>query len=897
MQLREIFIDGFGIFSTKKISGFKQGLNVIFGQNEQGKSTLRAFIERIFFGFPSKTIKKNPYPALAGGGYGGKLICVLSDGKEAIIVRNQSGKKAEASVTINSKQLKGDDEIRDLLGNISGTFYHNVYSFDLDEFAILGSLNDDDLRQRVYGAAEGLNSVSISTVKEELQKRADEIYKKSGQNPVINKLLARIGQAEKQIVEMRRELSNYDQLVDRRQNIHENNEMLKTSHEDVRSHINDLTSKKALFKPYVDMIVAQGNLAALPEVPEISVEESARMGDLVDEIKELDKDIMREEEQKSNLEQVLKELNYNRQLIEKENTVNELIRNSELYSKAVGDLNRVTSERDSVQESIEGNVNKLGVGWTKDKAREFDLTHLQTDIMRLLSARLNDATEIIRIARGKLAIRRDQLALDKPRINVWNEVNIPLIVLAAASAIGIAIGLLLAQPGLSIFSGLFLIAFVVLVIVLKKGRVSTGPDALEQQYLNEVEEAEQERGRVETEWRDHLVACNLDARLSPEGVKAVVDSIEEIQGQLVDYESLRKRVMEMESTIKSVEDLYQATSRTIEASSLSGDIGSDIKLLSSYLAQAKSAESDARNQQKEIEAKSRTLESLRRNKDIASDNLRELLASYDCAEVDTFNHKYETCTKRTELNNEIATLKQQIQYVTGLGERYDVFIESLANTDIFSIETSLTEASEKVKQLGKEIDENNVELGSLDNQLKRLTNELDISQKQDQLEQLKQQLYDACMDWLRFQAAVTLIEKAMMKYEKTGQPEVLKDTAVFFKAFTSGAYTNVYKPAEEDVLRVIDVKGLPKGVEVLSTGTKQQLYLAIRFGLVQACERQSEPMPIIMDDLLVNFDDMRTPETIKHISNFAKERQIIYLTCHGSTRDALRKAGANLIVL
>ena len=41
----------------------------------------------------------------------------------------------------------------------------------------------------------------------------------------------------------------------------------------------------------------------------------------------------------------------------------------------------------------------------------------------------------------------------------------------------------------------------------------------------------------------------------------------------------------------------------------------------------------------------------------------------------------------------------------------------------------------------------------------------------------------------------------------------------------------------------------------MSRGTREQLYLAMRFGLIEEYEARSEPLPIIMDDVFVNFDD------------------------------------------
>ena len=64
MEIREIQIDGFGVFSANKLKGVSSGLNIIYGPNEFGKTTLLEFIRSMLFGFPGKNQKINQYLSL-----------------------------------------------------------------------------------------------------------------------------------------------------------------------------------------------------------------------------------------------------------------------------------------------------------------------------------------------------------------------------------------------------------------------------------------------------------------------------------------------------------------------------------------------------------------------------------------------------------------------------------------------------------------------------------------------------------------------------------------------------------------------------------------------------------------------------------------------------------------
>ena len=83
----------------------------------------------------------------------------------------------------------------------------------------------------------------------------------------------------------------------------------------------------------------------------------------------------------------------------------------------------------------------------------------------------------------------------------------------------------------------------------------------------------------------------------------------------------------------------------------------------------------------------------------------------------------------------------------------------------------------------------------------------------------------------------------------------------------------------------------------MSRGTREQLYLAMRFGLIQEYETRSEPLPVVMDDVFVNFDDDRRDNVIEILKEFSKERQVIILSCHKQSLDLFTRHEARQILI
>lgn len=85
----------------------------------------------------------------------------------------------------------------------------------------------------------------------------------------------------------------------------------------------------------------------------------------------------------------------------------------------------------------------------------------------------------------------------------------------------------------------------------------------------------------------------------------------------------------------------------------------------------------------------------------------------------------------------------------------------------------------------------------------------------------------------------------------------------------------------------------------MSDGTLDQLYLSLRLASLGRYLEQNEPLPFILDDLLVNFDDLRSAETLRVLGEFAKKTQVLFFTHHQSLVDLAKKVlpGSKMINL
>jgi uncharacterized protein YhaN len=126
----------------------------------------------------------------------------------------------------------------------------------------------------------------------------------------------------------------------------------------------------------------------------------------------------------------------------------------------------------------------------------------------------------------------------------------------------------------------------------------------------------------------------------------------------------------------------------------------------------------------------------------------------------------------------------------------------------------------------------------------------------------------------------TLLDETRKVYENDRQPEVLRHASRFFQTMSQGRYSRVIAPLDGTELQVERNDGVRLLPHLLSRGTAEQLYLAIRFALLRDNADHADPLPVIFDDVFVNFDPQRTRTTFEAVAGLTETHQVLLFTCH-----------------
>jgi hypothetical protein len=140
-----------------------------------------------------------------------------------------------------------------------------------------------------------------------------------------------------------------------------------------------------------------------------------------------------------------------------------------------------------------------------------------------------------------------------------------------------------------------------------------------------------------------------------------------------------------------------------------------------------------------------------------------------------------------------------------------------------------------------------------------------------------------------------VLDNVKHDYETKRQPVALAEASRHLERLTEGRYTRIWTPMGQNSLCVDDRHGAALSVEKLSRGTRELVFLALRLALVSSYGRRGANMPLVLDDVFVNFDDQRAKAATSVLADIAKSgQQMLIFTCHKRIRDMFSELDADV---
>jgi exonuclease SbcC len=146
--------------------------------------------------------------------------------------------------------------------------------------------------------------------------------------------------------------------------------------------------------------------------------------------------------------------------------------------------------------------------------------------------------------------------------------------------------------------------------------------------------------------------------------------------------------------------------------------------------------------------------------------------------------------------------------------------------------------------------------------------------------------------YARIRLAQVLLSRAIKSYQDRTQAPLLQHASKWLSKLTGGRYVKLvvdYESERQIVLTERHDGTRLKNAE-LSDGTADQLYLALRLAAIQMRLSSDDPLPLVLDDVLLAFDEERVGHALHALASLAEDNQVILFTHHQHVVDLASKS-------
>lgn len=890
MIIKSVNINSFGGIKNKKIN-FSKGLNIVYGENEAGKSTIQSFIKIWLYGFSSykgKDYKLNErikYTPNDGDNISGELNVIHED-KEYIIRRTFGRtKKEDTSIIINS--ITGE-EVQYINKEEPGKYFFNINRSTFINTVFIGQLGvnvkkdkEEEILDKLsnsIGSEEGQVSVEVAFSKLDKYKKSISNIRKSGALDVLkNKygdLLSERYEAYK--------LSNH--------NIENEENLIKLNEE--KLNINKEISNLEIYKKYLKKIKIKKEYQEITEYfkkkeklrnEQFSINKDLTFNDevinnifienvkedysmylnLLDIVNDEEERICVKEERLIELKVPLREYYY----------INNLPK--DILSKLEGlkIKNEMLTEKYQINESIKNEIEFLNI---KKKEAEnligsaIEIKNFKEDLESLLLIYEEELKKLKSIMEEES---------DKPQNNIF------LISLVVIFFISITLGILIDNSNFKVL--LYTISLGILIFIgfnfyiNKKGSNNEKTSFLLKSNIEKIE-------IKLNEYCSKLQVNNYSELVNKLSIYKNYLELEEKINRKINEKLSQRSILNLDSAMDERGNIKEEINNYLRIASVDS-IDKLIKEIYKYKEDFK----EVNNLEIELNNLKSSLNRTKEQLLMREEKLKRILESIgfkniNISEIDEIIKEIEEkIKKRDEVSKSLASVEEAYSALTK-GKDINKIKEELG--DVININFNYSYENED--EIDEVIKEKNIRLVDVEKKLKDIENEIknrfigkrtipvieeEIKEVESNIEKYETQL----------KASYVVSEVLTEVYDEIRSsfgPILNSNVITSFKEFTDGKYNEVMV-SDNYEMKVKDDKSI-MAAEALSNGANDQLYLSLRLAFVEMIFK-NKYIPICLDDTFIQYDDKRLERTIKYLIKERFEQYIIF-TCQKREEAVIR---------
>ena len=400
---------------------------------------------------------------------------------------------------------------------------------------------------------------------------------------------------------------------------------------------------------------------------------------------------------------------------------------------------------------------------------------------------------------------------------------------------------------------------------------------------NEKKKAEQKLDQWRSKWAEALTPLGLDSGTSPDEANDFIDTLQNCFDKLAGAEEFRKRIDGIDRDNQNFRKDLGHLLEQVAADLQHTEIVQAVSELQARLNGARQDQAVLKQYLEEIEVLERDILQSQISLNSNRERMAALLEMAGCENEEDLDEADQRSQEYVQLNEKLADLESNLDQIAE-GVTFSELEQQAQEVDPDALPGQIQALSHEIEDgLDPEIQRFTEEIGRQKSELARMDGSGRAAELADTSQQAMARIRRLTERYIRVKLSSKVLLDVIEKYRAENQDPVLRIASGFFKKITMESFHGL-RTDMDDQGKAILIGIRPDGswvkVEGMSVGTRDQLYLALRLATLEWRLSFSEPMPFIVDDILINFDDDRSGATLEALAELAEKNQVILFTHH-----------------
>ena len=889
MIIKKVNIISFGGLKDKIIS-FDNGMNIIYGENEAGKSTIQAFIKIWLYGmsnYKGKDYKQNErlkYMPTTGETISGELYLEFKN--KDYIIRRTFGKSKKEDTSLVIDAITGE-EVNYISKEEPGKYFFNINRATFINTLFIGQLGvevrkdkEEEIIDKIansIGIDDGQVSVDVAIVKLNKYKKSISNVRKNGYLDILNERYSNLLSERYEAYNLsNHNLDNEELLINmnlekKSLNSEINNleiykkflkkTKLKKEFEEITQYFKKKQELKNKEKYINKLLTYNDEFINYEFIKELREEYSLYLSML--DTEKLEKEVIQEKEEK------LKELKIP---LDRYDYIEQLPKNVLNILEKLNIRKEVLKEKVDINKSIENEIEFLNL-------KEQEAKKIIGDALII-----NDFREAIGITINNYEEKLKELKILMEDDNRNKSNNLFYGFLLVVSLLSIILAIFVNNNILSVI--LYMIfsitsLFLLFNIYINKNGKNKKIDIIKREINKLEKDLDYYCSTLKISSYKELFK---KLKIYDDYTKLKIKINEKINEKLSQREllSLEKAIDEYDIINSEIEGYLNISS--------ANNLGELIDEINKYQEASKGLDI------LEIELKNLKsgLEKTKEQMEIRERKIRVKLGSIGFENIklleveDILKELEEKLELRDEINRDLASVEEAYSALTK-GKNIDLIKKDLS--DVINIDFKYSYKNEE--EIDSVIKDKNLRLLEVEKSIKDIENEIKnrfngkrtIPDIEEEIKKIEDETREKVKELKASSIAMESLQEAYQEIRDNFGPTLNKGVIDSFGRFTDGKYNDVMV-ADNYEMKVRNENNIMKA-DILSNGANDQLNLSLRLAFIDMIFK-SKDVSIYLDDAFVQYDNKRLEKTMKYLVN-QNFKQCIIFTCQNREESILSK--------